>query len=195
MEARGRIQPSGGFCLLLAVLILLFPLPWIMASLLAAGFHELCHSTAVYICTGQKIPIKLYVLGAQMPLPAMSRKQELLCTLAGPLGGLLLLLFAPWLPRTAICAGLQSIYNLLPIYPLDGGRAISCLLEMLLPPPAAKSVEKTTENLCIACLLLLGLWGYLVKKLGPLPLLMALFLLLRIKFLKMPCKVSSEGVQ
>ncbi len=195
MVDNSRVRPSGSFCFMLAILVLLFPMPWVLAFFLASAIHELCHITAIYHCTGQKMSLKLYGLGARMILPSMSRKQELLCALAGPIGSLSLLFFARWLPRTAICAGLQSIYNLLPVYPLDGGRALGCLLEMLLTPPKAKAVKKAAENLCTAGLLLLGLWGYLVQRMGPMPLLLALSLLLRIKFSKMPCKVSSEGVQ
>ena len=48
--------------------------------------------------------------------------REIISILAGPAGSLLLIFFYPVLPELSVCAGIQGLFNLLPIYPLDGGR-------------------------------------------------------------------------
>ncbi len=191
----GRIKISGSFCIFVAASLLLLPIHWIIAAVFAASFHELCHWAAIRLCSREKSSLQLYAFGARLPLPEMSRGKELLCTLAGPAGSLTLLLLVRWLPRVAICAALQSVYNLLPVYPMDGGRAIYCLLSLLLPPPTAEKICCIIENCCFVCLLLLGFYGTFFLKLGLLPLLLAGSMILRGNFVKMPCKVAAQRVQ
>ncbi len=192
-----KIKPilSGGICLTLAGLLLLFPLQWILAAVMAAAFHELCHWAAIVLCAKQSVPVRFFTFGAQMQLPPMSRFQEALCALAGPVGGVFLLLFARWFPRTAVCGAFQSFYNLIPVYPMDGGRALQSLLSMLLSPPAVAKFCDIAEMLSLAGLLLLGLYAWLALSLGIMPLCLAVWTLLRIKFSKMPCKVEQLRVQ
>ena len=175
------IQPSGGFCLLFAFLLLLIPLPWVLAFSAAAIFHELCHYIAIRFCTGSCPGLRIYSFAAHLPLPEMSRGREVLCALAGPAGGLLLLLFARWLPRLALCALVQSVYNLLPIYPLDGGRALQSGLLLFLAPPIAENICHILEILCKLILIATAIYGCIWLKLGLFPLLMVTLLLIRIK--------------
>ncbi len=186
---------SGSFYILLAAMILLLPLPWLLAAVAAAAFHELCHYGAICLLTGNRCSVRILTFGARIPLPEMSRSQELVCTLAGPLGGLSLLLLAKWFPRTAICAAFQSLYNLLPLYPLDGGRVINCLLSLLLPPPKAAAIEKWIEQITVLTILAVSVYAVLLLHLGLIPLLIAAFLILRWKFAKMPCKEPIKRVQ
>ncbi len=176
-----HVKLSGGFCIGLALMLLLVPLKWLLAALIAAAFHELCHYLAIRQCSGKWQSLKLYSFAAHLPLPQMSRGREVLCALAGPVGGLSLLLLVRWMPRLALCAGLQSIYNLLPIYPLDGGRALQSGLLLFLPPPAAAAACRFLEILCKAAICLLALYGCFCLHLGIFPLLMALLLLVRTK--------------
>lgn len=172
---------SGGFCIALALMLLLLPLPWICAALAAAFFHELCHYLAIRACGHETQSLRLYSFGALMPLPEMSRGRELLCALAGPIGGLCLLPLARWIPRTAICAALQSVYNLLPIYPLDGGRAMRCILSIGFPPPRAAKIGRWVERICKAGICAVALYGTMILHLGTGPLLLAGLLLIRTK--------------
>ncbi len=174
---------------------MLLPLSWLLAAILAAAFHEICHWIMIRILTKEAVPLHIFSFGAKLSLPPMSRKRELLCALAGPLGGLSLLLIAKWLPRTSICAAIQSLYNLLPIYPLDGGRAFDCILSMLMPPPKVQRAMQRIEKGILLSILLLAIYGSVFQKLGLMPLYIVGFLFLRLKMLKMPCKLPHKRVQ
>ena len=108
-------------------MILLLPLRWIICAFLAAAFHEYCHLLAVKLCGGRVEALSVGNRGAVLYADDMPVQKALICTLAGPMGSLFLVLFIRWIPRIALCALVQGIYNLIPIYPLDGGRAIRCI--------------------------------------------------------------------
>ena len=176
-----RIKISGGFCVVMALMLLLVPMKWLAAAAFAAAFHELCHHLAIRACSGTCVGVRFYAFAAHLPLPEMSRGREVLCALAGPIGGLSLLCLARCMPRLALCAAMQSAYNLLPIYPLDGGRALRSGLLLFLSPPAAAAVCHTLEIVFKALIFLLGIYGCFVLKLGIFPLLLSLLLLIRVK--------------
>lgn len=192
----GSRRVSGGWILLvLALSLLILPFQWVFASILAASFHELCHFGAIRLVGGAVRRIHVGVRGAQMDVCGLSIGKELFCALAGPMGGLLLLFAARWLPRTAVCAGFQSLFNLLPIYPLDGGRAMRCGAKLLLPLPLADKVCGLIEWICLTGVILLGAYGSFVLRLGLVPLLLALSMSMRVLPVKIPCKPGLYSVQ
>lgn len=133
-----HIHISPLACLLFALLILLLPIQWLFAAAMAALFHELCHAFAVRICHGRLETIHIGHTGTQIRAEISAPAQELICTLAGPFGGLMLLIFVRYIPRIAVCAAVHSLYNLLPFPQLDGGRALGILLRMIHPENAEK---------------------------------------------------------
>lgn len=181
---------SASVCILLAMMVLVLPLKWVAAAITAAAVHELCHGAAVILCGGRITRFLLGSRGAAMEIRPMSRGKELICALAGPVGGLLLLLLAKWIPRTAVCAAFHSLYNLLPIYPLDGGRALRCGAE-LLSPARADVICRWIERICLWAIAALAVYACFFLKLGIFPLLPAAALWLR----KSPCKPAALGVQ
>ena len=109
-----------------------------------------------------------------------SQMDELLAAAAGPAMNLALLLaFSRTLPRFALVNFCLLAYNLLPFYPLDGGRLLRAVLRTLLPLRAAVWAERGVCLLCGA--LLLACAGYLTLcwHAGPWPLLVCLLLGLR----------------
>lgn len=186
---------SGALLLLLALALLMLPMQWVGAAILAAVFHELCHYGAVRLCGGRVRTVSAGLSGARMHVVGLSTGGELLCALAGPAGSLGLLLFAKWLPRTAVCAGFQGLYNLLPIYPLDGGRVIRCLAEMIFPLQVGQRVCDVIEFVCMSGIIILTLYGCFVLRLGVLPLLIGFSVVLRRFPGKIPCKPWGNSVQ
>lgn len=185
-----KVSIEAGAYLLLALLIFLMPLRWLLAALTAAAVHELCHILAIHFCGGQVLDIQIGPGGAVIRTEPMNCAKELLCALAGPVGGFSLLLFARWLPRTAICAGFQSVYNLLPLYPLDGGRALHCFASMAFSPVTAERLCAVVQTGCLCAVVALGLYGTFRLHLGLLPILAAVLLLRKI-----PCKLGSQRLQ
>ena len=172
---------SPGFLLTLAMMLLLMPLRWLSGAIIAAAFHEMCHYITIRLLSHDVTSVRLYSSGARMALPEMSRGRELLCALAGPVGGLLLTLLSPVFPRLAICALIQSVYNLLPIYPLDGGRALACLLAMYLSPPMAAAILRWVTILCKMSLLFVGCYICFSVQWGYLPLILSILICIRTK--------------
>ncbi len=184
-----RLHIHPQLYLLLALGFLLLPLPWILAWMAASAFHELCHYGALRLCGYRVYRLGISPEGAVMDTEPMSRVRELICALAGPLGGFALLLVARWFPRTALCGAFQSLYNLLPIYPLDGGRALRCLLGQW------PEICGILETCVLLGLLILGMIACFLWHLGPIPLLFACVLLIRRGKIKIPCKLGLPGVQ
>lgn len=197
------VQASGLALLFLAAMLLILPLQWIGAALLAGLVHELAHAGAVWLCGGCIHRIRIGTGGAAMEIAPLDHARELFCALAGPVGGLLLFPLGQWLPRTALCAAIHSLYNLLPIYPLDGGRAIRNLTRLLFKQKTADRICKYIE--CIICflLVLLGFYAVFIWRLGLLPALFTVLTLLHIRTvrqnpsdtLKFPCKEVEHKVQ
>lgn len=195
MQTFRRPEFSAGFLPALAGAVLLLPLGWLFAAAAAAAFHELCHILALRICGGQVRDIRFTSRGAVIHAPPLSPARTLFCTLAGPLGSLLLLHLARQFPRLALCAAVQSFYNLLPISGLDGGHALSCILSPFLPPRSVEKICRTTEILILILIGILGLWGTFVLKLGLLPVLTAALLICKGRNGKIPCKSGPMRVQ
>lgn len=147
---------SIGFCISMALMLLLMPFSWLMAMLLAAFFHELGHLIPIYLLSGQRQDIKLSIAGARIDLPNLDGGKEMICALSGPVAGFFLLFLYELFPKLALCALFQSLYNLLPIYPLDGGRALRCFLTIHFPPPIAAGVMYWVTLICKFILFVVG---------------------------------------
>lgn len=186
---------SAGGCIALALGVLILPLRWLIASIFAAAIHEFCHWVAIRLCGGKVTDFVLGRGGAVISAEQLSRGKELLCALAGPIGGLLLLLAARWLPAVAICAAMQSVYNLLPIYPLDGGRALKCGTSLLLPPNAARKVCSWVQRSCLVLITAGAVYASAWLKLGLMPVLLALAVIAKGNSGKIPCKQWQQRVQ
>ena len=163
---------SAPACIGFALMVLILPIRWIVAAVVAAAVHELFHASAVILCGGRLFGFHIGMKGATMTAEPMSPGRELFCTLAGPFGSFLLLLFIRWIPRIAFCGAVHCVYNFLPLYPMDGGKALLCLLEILIPQKADWFFEKI-QCCCIAVIWILAIYMSVFRHLGLLPLVFA----------------------
>ena len=183
-------EASFGFCIFLALLLLTVPLPWVGSALAAAGFHELCHILAL---RAMHVPIRRFTLegrGARLHLPDLTGVQELFGALAGPAGSFLLAAGFRWFPRIAFCGLVQGLFNLLPIYPMDGGRILFCLLTLFLKEETCKKVLGIVRQLLLGAAAVL-----LVLTRKPWGVLLGLSLIFPIFHGKIPCKDVPSRVQ
>lgn len=181
-----RVAPETG--ILAALMLLLIPLKWVCAWFIAALWHELFHYLALLLCGRRVYGVCVGINGTEIYTDNLSDLDTLLCALAGPTGGLLLLLLSGVFPRLAVCALLQSAFNLLPVYPLDGGRALRGLADLLFPERWAKGICAAIEIFVLAAAVCFGLVSSFLWKLGILPILLTVFFIAHMKKIKRPCK-------
>ena len=105
----------------------------IAALLPAVAVHELGHAAVLRRCGARVTGLELELTGLRMDYAGpLSPGEEALAALAGPLAGLGWTLLARALPgtyfhRSAAASLCLTALNLLPVLPLDGGRALSAL--------------------------------------------------------------------
>lgn len=181
---RTKIDIRPNTYIYMVLLLLLIPIKWLLAWGLAAGFHEICHWFAAKLCGGEIRGITVGLGGAKMECSPMPKGKRVLTVLSGPIGGLLPLLFAQWMPRTALCCWFLSMYNMLPLICLDGGKVIEILL-------GARAV--IVQRLFLLVLSLVAVYVATVLDLGLLPMIIAVLLWLKSR--NNPCKPGVSKVQ
>lgn len=122
MERPFRIE--GAIFLFAAAALLILPPDWLAASFLGVLIHELCHYLSLRLLRIPVYEIKLTISGCEMRTAPMRSWEEAMCAAAGPAGSLCLVVLYRIFPLLAICGLIQGLYNLLPMYPLDGGRIL-----------------------------------------------------------------------
>ena len=121
-----KIHLRPDFCIALAVVFMLLPLPWVFGWAIAVAIHELGHYACLRILKINVYGVIVGLTGVNMLTDPMPDRQELLCALAGPVASFLLIFLYKWLMPMAVCAGFHCLFNLIPIPPMDGGRALGC---------------------------------------------------------------------
>ena len=144
------------FCLFAAGVVLVVPLPWVLGLGTATMVHELGHFLALKWWGIPVYRLRLTAGGVILETGPMTSREEAYCALAGPAAGAVLLLFAKLLPRTALCALCQTVWNLAPIGNRDGAR----VLRQILPRGVAVAEGVVMGLILLACPLMgwPGIW-------------------------------------
>lgn len=178
MDSKLNFQISAGALIFLAALVILLPLQWVGAVLLAVAVHELCHAFAIYLLGGSIECVLISGRGIVMKTQPMSGIREIVSAMAGPLGSLCLLLFVRWLPRTAVCGLVHALYNMIPVLPMDGGRVLHGIIFGLLAPPNAEKLQRWILRGTVFVIILLTI--LLASKTGIMTITLGICLLQRI---------------
>lgn len=181
-----KISVNWNTYLYITLLLLTIPVQWIISWIIAIVIHELCHWFAVRICGGSILDVKIGIGGAQLQCNNMPDFCRLFAIICGPLGGMLLAFAGKWLPRIALCSFVLSLYNMIPLLPLDGGQIVRILIK-------SDKTFSVLQNIFLLLLILLSLFATFYLRLGVLPILVALGIYL--KYRKIPCKEDICRVQ
>lgn len=194
MGKKSRIEVRTGAILTGALALLILPLSFLVSFVIAGAFHEVCHWLALQWAGISIYNIHIGPFGATMETEPMEAGREVLCTLAGPLGSFLLIPGYHIFPEIAICALIQGAFNLLPVYPLDGGRILRGILEIL-KIPGREWICAVIQWLTALAISALCLYGFLIWNLGFGVLILGLAVAYRAFPRKTPCKEAFFGVQ
>lgn len=178
-----------------AIALLVLPIQWVAAWMAAVLFHESGHIVAILLTGGRLRSIKIGWNAMTIEADIGKKWQEAVCALAGPACSFLLLATARFFPRLAICAFLQGAYNLLPVYPMDGGRALQIVLSAFLPETTCETVQHWIQILFSIILGLICMYIAVRFSLGLVPCICVLFLLFKRGKIKFPCKQGRNRLQ
>lgn len=155
---------STGAVILLSLLYFFLGFKLLAALITAVLVHEMGHVAALKLFGADVVRLKFDVGGLCMTCVGLkNRLCEFISLLAGPLLGGVFALFCSYcgnalnseflLTASGFCF-ILTVYNLLPILPLDGGRMLKCLFEKVFGELAAKKFC-TFSSIAISALLAL----------------------------------------
>ena len=178
------IELRPGFFMFAIVLAALDRSGSVLPILCAMTVHELAHIVMMLACGGQVQRLTLRFADLHIAASGLGYRQELLAALAGPLANLICgAAFCMQRPSFAAYSLMLGIYNLLPVWPLDGGRMIRCALLSRLPLAQAEHISGIVSFAACAVLLLTGVFLTFVRKAGLWPLGTAAYLTVRLLML------------
>ena len=179
----GSIRLLPQFFLFLAILLMIIPVRWLLCWLTAAGLHEIFHLIALKICGYPIRSVSVGAFGVKIDTDTDRGIKGVFCALAGPLAGFILLLFVRRIPMIALCGLFQSVANLVPVYPLDGGRALNNLLYLIFPDHRADLITRYIERGIWFILFVICVYGVVKLNLGVIPVSAIMMLYIRKKYL------------
>ena len=175
-----HLRISTGFCAFVCILGWYDSrlLSWFLLGLVC---HELGHVVALHIFRIPIYEVHLRLTGAVIRHGLCSYFQEFICAATGPLAnGLLCVFVHRKYPELSMISGLMGLANLLPVFPLDGGRMLRTLLLFRLDEEIVSHVMEHVAVL-ICCILMGGACCLaVVLQVGVWPIFTALIILWRV---------------
>ena len=176
-----RLEITPGFIAALCLLRLLVEPGIFWSVLAAAAAHEAGHLTAALALRVRVTEVRLGALDARIRMQSSGYRQEAICALAGPAAsGLFCIAMAKACPACAAISLLLGLFNALPVFPLDGGRALRAMLGLFLPLSRVEEVSRGTGLAVCAAGLAGALLGVRKFGLGMMPVLVWGLFLLRV---------------
>lgn len=135
---------SWGAGVLLCLLILYGSGELMLPLAAAAAVHEAGHLCAIYALGGRVTAVKFNIGGIclEYDTSGLTYFKELICALSGPIAGAAAAIAAAHFGN-GVFGGISlafSVFNLLPVRPLDGGRAAFCIAASFLDLQAAEKL-------------------------------------------------------
>lgn len=188
MGSKGKLTVYPSFVLLICVLIWLDNGLTVLVFLVSAALHEGGHLLAIRLLRVPFYGMELRATGAVIHTGLQSPGKEAICTAAGPLtNAVLLLALFHRLPEVAFVNLLLLVYNLLPVYPLDGGRLLRLALCVLFGAEAGERTSEICSSALIVAAVICGVVMTCVLHLGLYPCLLAALFLCKLTIT--PCKM------
>lgn len=178
---RCSLDVSPAFAVFLCAYYYFDPAHTFAPFLTSVTLHEAGHLLLLWMLRVKIHCVRLTLSGAVIETEPLPYWKEILVAAAGPaVNGALLILAMHQAPMLALVSLCQLLYNLLPLYPLDGGRILRALLLLLLPERAARLVERGVATLCLLALLVFSCYLTCVWHAGLWPVMVYGFLLVRV---------------
>ncbi|HML37318.1 MAG TPA: hypothetical protein PKA19_07865 [Bacillota bacterium] len=169
---RTKVELHFSLFLLLLIIAISGNAVFAAASVVFSLFHEFAHKfTAVRLgYTPDKISYGLFGGVLHIKEGFVKPRDELLIHLSGPFFNILtacvlyvvsLCFYLPWLAPVVLANAVLALYNLMPFYPLDGGKITDLFLAVFLGYGRSQKISRFFSLLFSVFLFLLGV--YLVQ--------------------------------
>lgn len=175
-----RLDVGPGWVAMMCAFYYINPAGCFLPFCAAIVVHELGHVIALRACGIPIYGLRLNLGGAVLDTAPMDCCREMICALAGPAVNLLCIPVCRWFPTFAMFSLCLAVFNLLPVLPLDGGRALQAALLLVLRTEHALRVSKIVAICFGGMIAALAVWTSVELHGGIWPVLVAGLTLLRL---------------
>ena len=185
-----RITP--GFVLLWILSLMIFPMKFVIAWIITVMIHELGHLLSIQLLGIQIHGITFEFTGIRIRTEPMIPLHEIITAAAGPAFGVVLILLSYHAPLIKGLAIIQTCCNMIPIYPIDGGRVVDGILALVFDENIAANISYMLKIFCVGILIVISLFSVASYGFGAWIMLIGIIFLLK---RKLSCKHGRQEIQ